>query len=249
MAPSIAQARIIASGILLGLLWLPLPAKAGIDDCLQVALGTANPSDLKKALAFATGHPTCLDNLVPPTLIPYIALSGSLDVANQSGALNQVGLGFGNSYPQCVENMDPGKHAVKQLAPVLKPVCSTLNMNCNAFEGAAADEVNAQLVSEVPLLGMMPCACAAATSGLGVERIAELLKAGQNAAPRWNSWPMPSARPGKRCTMPAATCWKARAVWSARSAVRSSAATRNCRRRCRLRISMCCISSRQPISC
>lgn len=150
-------------------------AHAGVDDCLKAALNTANPDDLKKAAAFAYKHPTCLSNLLPPTLVPYVALSGSLDAANQSGALNQVGLGFSN-YSQCTNNINPGKQAVKQLAPVLKPVCGTLNMDCGVFEGPAADEVNSQLASEVPLLGLLPCSCAAATSGLGVEKIAGLLK-------------------------------------------------------------------------
>ncbi|HWS41204.1 MAG TPA: hypothetical protein VN247_07970, partial [Arenimonas sp.] len=150
-------------------------AYAGVDDCLKTALNTANPSDLKNAAAFATNHPSCLVNLAPPTLVPYAALSGSLDFANQSGALNKVGLGF-NSYQQCADKVNPGNAAVKQLAPVLKPVCSTLNMDCNVFEGPAADEVNSQLASQVPLLSLLPCSCAAATSGLGVEKIAELVK-------------------------------------------------------------------------
>ncbi len=150
-------------------------AQAGVDDCLKAALNTANPDDLKKAAAFAYNHPTCLSNLLPPTLVPYVALSGSLDAANQSGALNQVGLGF-STYQQCANNINPGKQAVKQLAPVLKPVCGTLNMDCGVFEGPAADEVNSQLASEVPLLSLLPCSCAAATSGLGVEKIAGLLK-------------------------------------------------------------------------
>ena len=112
---------------------------AGVDDCLKAALNTANPSDLKKAAAFATSHPSCLANLAPPTLVPYIALSGSLDAANQSGALNKVGLGF-SSYEQCAEKINPGKQTVKQLAAVLKPVCGTLNMDCGIFDGPAADE-------------------------------------------------------------------------------------------------------------
>lgn len=152
-------------------------AMAGVGDCLKAALNTASPEDLKKSAAFAINHSGCLQNLTPPTLVPYAALSGSLDVANQSGALNQVGLDFGNSYAQCVAKVNPGKVAVKQLAPALKPVCSTLNMNCQMFEGQAAEEINAQLISEVPLLSLLPCSCAAATSGLGVERIAELVKA------------------------------------------------------------------------
>jgi hypothetical protein len=147
---------------------------AGVDDCLKAAFNAANPDDLKKAAAFATNHPSCLSNLAPPTLVPYVALSGSLDAANQSGALNQVGLGF-STYSQCANKVNPGKAAVKQLAPVLKPVCGTLNMDCGVFDGPAADEVNSQLASEVPLLSLLPCSCAAATSGLGVEKIAGLL--------------------------------------------------------------------------
>ena len=114
-----------------------------------------------------------------PTLVPYVALSGSLDVANQSGALNKVGLDF-STYQQCANKVNPGKATVKQLAPVLKPVCGNLNMDCQMFEGTAADEVNEQLASEVPLLSLLPCSCAAATSGLGVEKIATLVN---NAAP------------------------------------------------------------------
>ncbi len=169
--------RHVAGMLLLGSLCL-LPsnrAMAGLDSCLKAALNTANPDDLKKAATFATSHPSCLANLVPPTLVPYIALSGSLDAANQSGALNKVGLGF-STYEQCNNNINPGKQAVKQLAPVLKPVCSTLNMDCSIFEGPGANEVNAQLASEVPLLSLLPCSCAAANSKLGVEKIAELVK-------------------------------------------------------------------------
>jgi hypothetical protein len=148
---------------------------AGVDDCLKAALNTANPDDLKKSAAFAYNHSSCLQNFVPPTLVPYVALSGSLDAANQSGALNKVGLGF-NTYQQCSDNVNPGKAAVKQLAPVLKPVCSTLNMDCKMFEGQAADKVNEQLASEAPLLNLLPCSCAVATSGLGVEKMAKLVK-------------------------------------------------------------------------
>lgn len=169
--------RFSATALLFGALYLPPvgTAMAGLDDCLKAALDTANPDDLKKAAAFAYEHPSCLSNLAPPTLVPYVALSGSLDAANQSGALNQVGLGF-STYQQCTDKVNPGKAAVKQLAPVLQPVCGTLNMDCGIFEGSAAGEVNAQLQSEVPLLGLLPCACAAATSGLGVEKIADLVK-------------------------------------------------------------------------
>jgi hypothetical protein len=149
---------------------------ASVGDCLKAAYQAVNPKDLERAAQFASQHPTCLTNLVPPYVVPYAALSGSLDAANQSGALNQVGLGFGNNYGQCVAKLDPGKAALKQLAPVLKPVCGTLNMNCNAFESEAASQVNSHLTEQFPLLGMMPCACAAATSGLGVEKIAETLK-------------------------------------------------------------------------
>lgn len=169
--------RHAASLLLLGSLCLlqTNKAMAGVDDCLKAALNTANPDDLRKTAAFAANHPGCLQNFVPPTLVPYVALSGSLDVANQSGALNKVGLGF-STYQQCANKLNPGKATIKQLAPVLKPVCGTLNMDCQMFEGAAADEVNEQLASEVPLLSLLPCSCAAATSGLGVEKIAKLVK-------------------------------------------------------------------------
>ncbi len=153
----------------------PGKATAGLDDCLKAALNTANPEDLKKAAAFAYSHPSCLSNLSPPTLVPYVALSGSLDAANQSGALDKVGLGF-STYQQCADRVNPGNAAIGQLAPVLKPVCSTLHMDCGVFEGAAANEVNAQLASEVPLLSLLPCSCAAATSGLGVEKLSTLVK-------------------------------------------------------------------------
>ena len=82
----------------LALAGLPLAARAGVDDCLKTALNAANPKDLERAATFATQHPTCLQNLVPPTLVPYVALSGAIDVANKSGALDEAGLGFGNSY-------------------------------------------------------------------------------------------------------------------------------------------------------
>ena len=169
--------RHAAAMLLIGLLCLlsGTKAMAGLDDCLKTAFNAANPEDLKKAAAFASKHPSCLSNLAPPTLVPYVALSGSLDAANQSGALNQVGLGF-STYQQCADKVNPGKAAVKQLAPVLKPVCGTLNMDCSAFDGPAADEVNSQLASEVPLLSLLPCSCAVATSGLGAEKIAELVK-------------------------------------------------------------------------
>jgi hypothetical protein len=153
----------------------PNLAKADVGSCLKLAFKAADPKDLKRSADFALNHSQCLPNLAPPTLVPYAALSGALDVANQSGALKPVGLDFGNSYAVCTAKINPGKLAMKQLAPILKPVCSTINMNCNAFEGAAADEVNGQIVSEVPLLALLPCACAAATSGLGVQRIAELV--------------------------------------------------------------------------
>lgn len=169
--------RHVAGMLLLGSLCLfpSNKATAGLDSCLKAALNTANPDDLRKAATFATSHPSCLANLAPPTLVPYIALSGSLDLANQSGALNQVGLGF-NDYAGCADKVNPGNVAVKQLAPVLKPVCGALNMDCSIFEGPGANEVNAQLASEVPLLSLLPCSCAAANSKLGVEKIAELVK-------------------------------------------------------------------------
>lgn len=156
-------------------------AAAGLDDCLKAAMNTADPDDVKKAAMFAANHPACLADLVPPHTVPYVAMAGSLDAANQSGALNQVGLGF-NGYAQCKANFDPGHATLKQLAPVLKPICSSLNMDCQVFEGSATDQVNAQLVEQVPLLSMLPCACAAATSGLGVEKLAKLTRDAQQCA-------------------------------------------------------------------
>lgn len=156
-------------------------ATAGVDDCLKAALHNANPDDVKKAAAFAVNHPTCLPNLVPPYTVPYAAMSGSLDAANQSGALNQVGLGF-NNYAQCKANFDPGRLTVTKLAPVLKPICSSINIDCQLFEGSAADQANAQLIEQVPLLGMLPCACAAATSGLGLDKLAQLTGDAQQCA-------------------------------------------------------------------
>jgi hypothetical protein len=159
----------------LAISFLPRLAMADIGSCLKLAYKSADPKDLKRSADFALNHSQCLPHLAPPTLVPYAALSGALDLANQSGALKPVGLDFGKSYDVCTAKMNPGKLAMKQLAPILKPVCGTINMNCNAFEGAAADEVNAQIVSEVPLLSLLPCACAAATSELGVQRLAELI--------------------------------------------------------------------------
>lgn len=154
---------------------LPAVALADVGSCLKLAYKAADPKDLKRSADFALHHSQCLPNLAPPTLVPYAALSGALDLANQSGTLKPVGLDFGNSYDVCIAKINPGKLAMKKLAPILKPVCGTINMNCNAFEGAAADEVNAKITSEVPLLSLLPCACAAATSELGVQRIAELV--------------------------------------------------------------------------
>jgi hypothetical protein len=153
-------------------------AHAGIDDCLKTAVSTVNPDDLKKAANFAAQHPQCLSNLVPPTLVPYTALSGSVDVANQSGALGKVGLGF-STYGQCRDKLDPGKQSLKALSPVLKPVCGMAGMSCASLEGAAADEINSQATQQVPMLSLLPCACAAATSGLGVERMMSLLKSAE----------------------------------------------------------------------
>lgn len=155
---------------------LPSISSAGVGDCLKSALSTVNPADLARAAKFASQHPSCLADFVPPTLVPYTALSSSVDAANQSGILNKVGLGFGDNYKQCIANLDPGSHALKLLAPVLKPVCNNLNMDCNAFEGQAADQVNQQITQQVPLLSLMPCSCAAATSGLGVQKLVELVK-------------------------------------------------------------------------
>jgi hypothetical protein len=173
IAKSVKFASMLISSFL-ALVVVIQPAWAGLDDCLSVVLDSANPKDMEKAANFVIQHPSCVQNLVPPTVVPYVALSGSLDAANASGALNKVGLGF-NSYEQCVAKVDPGKAALKQLAPVLKPICNALQMNCSKFEGPAADEVNTKLSSEVPLLSLLPCACAAANSGLGVQKIAELV--------------------------------------------------------------------------
>ncbi len=125
---------------------------------------------------FEDGVPPADSNLAPPTLVPYAALSGSLDFANKSGALGKVGLGFGNSYGQCVSNTDVGTVAANKQAPILKPVCGPLNLDCAALDGPAAGHANAQLANQFPLLGLMPCACAAATSKLGVQKIADTLK-------------------------------------------------------------------------
>lgn len=170
------MARAVLLSFLVGLCSLaPLQAVADVGSCLKLAYKAADPKDLKRSADFALNHSQCLPNLAPPTLVPYAAISSALDAANKTGALKPVGLDFGDSYAVCTEKINPGKTALKQLAPILKPVCGMINMNCHAFEGAAADEVNAQLVSEVPLLSLLPCACAAATSKLGVYRIAELV--------------------------------------------------------------------------
>jgi hypothetical protein len=157
-------------------------ARAGVEDCLEAAYSAANPEDLKRAAAFATNHASCLPKLVPPELVPYIALSGSLDAANASGALGP--LGFGKSYGQCVAKLDPGKTAVKALSPVLKPICAKSGLSsflkCSDLEGAAANELNAKAASKIPILSMIPCACAAATSGLGVEKLKDLIEKTRN---------------------------------------------------------------------
>lgn len=165
----------------LSLISYALVGAASVGDCLKSALSAANPADVAKAAKFASQHPSCIPNFVPPELVPFAALSAAVDGANQSGALAQLGLAFGsNNYGQCVSNLDPGKHSAKALAPVLKPVCSTLKLECGMFEGGAANEVNTQLAQKYPLLSMMPCACAAATSGLGVEKLVELVKVTQS---------------------------------------------------------------------
>ena len=153
---------------------MPLPAQADIQDCLQAAYAAVDPNDMVLAAKFATNHPTCLSNLVPPYVIPYAALSGSLDVANQSGALNKVGMGF-NSYGTCAAKFDPAKVSLKAMSPVIKPICNTIDINCQALEQPAANAINSQLAQEFPVLSMLPCACAAATSGLGVAKIADLV--------------------------------------------------------------------------
>lgn len=155
----------------------PYPVYAGLDDCIKAAVQNADPEALELSAEFAINHAQCLPDFVPPTTVPYVALSGSLDTANRTGALDNVGLSFGKrDYNACVAKINPGKQAVKKLAPILKPICSTLKMSCGAFEGPAADEVNANLTEQVPLLALIPCACAAATSGLGIERLEQLIK-------------------------------------------------------------------------
>ena len=164
-----------ASFVVLGLT-VSRPAAADVGSCLSLAYSAADPRDVEKAASFAAHHSECLQDLEPPVpLIPYAALSESLDAANQSGALGKVGLAFGDSYDTCVAKFDLGKVVLKQLEPVLKPVCGTIHLDCDIFEQQAGSEANAQIVNEVPLLGLLPCACAAATSGLGVTKIKELL--------------------------------------------------------------------------
>ena len=161
-------------------LGFPVPASAGIDDCVSAALNAADPNDLKLAAKFAAHHSECLPDLVPPEVIPYVLFSGSLDAANQSGALDQVGLAFGNSYSQCVNNLDFGKTAISKLSTVLSPICDnpllSEVLNCNDLEGDAANEVNAGIASKIPILAYAKCGCAAATSGLGVEKIKDLVQ-------------------------------------------------------------------------
>ena len=172
--------RHAASMLLVGSLCL-LPSNkaiAGIDDCLKAAVAMASPSDMAKAASFASNHPTCLANLVPPELVPYVALSGSLDVANYSGFLKQVGLDYSN-YSTCTAKFDPAQTSLKAMTPVLKPVCGKLGINCQALEQEGATQANAQLAEQIPIIGMLPCACAAANSGLGVAKIADLVNKAQ----------------------------------------------------------------------
>jgi len=172
-----AQTTLILASVLASALplALPRPALAGIDSCLAVAFEGADPNDLAHAARFVESHGSCLGDLVPPEpLVPYAALSGAMDAANQSGALAKVGLDFGDDYSRCTAKFDLGKVTVKQLEPVLRPICKTIHLDCGIFESEAANQVDPQLESQVPLLGLLPCACAAATSGLGVEKIAKL---------------------------------------------------------------------------
>jgi hypothetical protein len=171
MKTSFKTLRILALTLLMSV--FPT-AHAGLDDCLKTAFSAANPDDLAKAAKFAGNHTQCLPKLIPPELVPYVALSGSMDVANQSGLLNKVGLGF-NSYSSCSAKFDPAKTSLKAMAPVLKPICGKFGIPCQLFEQSASNEINAQLTDSIPVLGLLPCACAAATSGLGVEKIADLV--------------------------------------------------------------------------
>lgn len=173
----------VASMLIVCLALLPWGrVHAGLDDCLKAAMSSTNPDDVKKAAVFAAKYPSCVAHLVPPDTVPYVALSGSLDAANQSGALSQIGLGFSN-YAQCTANFDLGRTSLKQMAPVLRPICSSINLDCQTLENDAAGEINARLTEQVPMLDLLPCACAAATSGLGVEKLAKLVRdAGQCAS-------------------------------------------------------------------
>ena len=155
---------------------------AGIDDCVGAALAAASPADMERAAAFASTHASCLQDFVPPTLVPYVLLSGSVDTANSSGLLAkpEINLAFGKSYSMCVAKLDPGKTAVKKLAPILKPICNKSGISaflkCSDLEGKAAEEANANIAREIPILSLIPCACAAATSGLGVEKLKDLVE-------------------------------------------------------------------------
>ena len=169
--------RHATSMLLLSSLFL-LPSNktmAGVDACLKAAVAMASPSDMAKAASFASNHPTCLANLAPPQLVPYATLSGSLDVANSSGFLKQVGLQY-SDYATCTAKFDPAQTSLKAMAPVIKPVCGQLGINCQALEQEGANQANAQLAEQIPIIGMLPCACAAANSGLGVAKIADLVK-------------------------------------------------------------------------
>jgi hypothetical protein len=172
--------RHAASMLLVGSLCL-LPSNktmAGVDDCLKAAVAMASPNDMAKAASFASNHPTCLANLAPPQLVPYATLSGSLDVANSSGFLKQVGLGY-SDYATCEAKFNPAQTSLKAMAPVIKPVCEQLGTNCQALEQEGANQANAQLAEQIPIIGLLPCACAAANSGLGIAKIADLVKKAQ----------------------------------------------------------------------
>jgi hypothetical protein len=147
------------------------PARAGIEDCVWTLNSGVDPRDLEKEAKFVANHKECLADLVyPEPLIPYAALSGSLDTANQSGALAKVGMAFGD-YETCVAKFDLGKATIKQLEPALRPVCDQIHLDCGVFASEGAGQVNSALAENVPLLGLLPCACAAATSGLGIDRL------------------------------------------------------------------------------
>lgn len=156
-------------------------AKAGLDDCLGAVFSAADPNDLALAANFVADHGECLPNFVPPTLVPYLAVSGTLDGLNQSGALNKAGLGFGNrDYNACTAQFDIGKQGIAKLMPVIGPVCKNLGLSCSSLANGVGNASNAQLQSEIPFLGLLPCSCAVATSGLGAEKLKDIVNKTQS---------------------------------------------------------------------